>query len=147
MGKSDMFVPVMIISGIWQNCGWNAIVYIAALSGVDQQLHEAARIDGANRLQKIWYIDIPGILPTIVILFIMNCGNLMSVGYEKVYLLQNSMNISASEVISTYVYKVGLLSAQYSYSTAIGLFNSVVNVILLLIVNKIAKRFGETSLF
>lgn len=147
MGKSEMFVPVMIISGIWQNCGWNAIVYIAALSGVDQQLHEAARIDGANRMQKIWYIDIPGILPTIVILFIMNCGNIMSVGYEKVYLLQNSMNISASEVISTYVYKVGLLSAQYSYSTAIGLFNSLVNVILLLIVNKIAKRFGETSLF
>lgn len=147
MGKSELFVPIMTVSGIWKNCGWGAIIYFAALAGVDQELHEAARIDGANRLQKIWHIDLPSILPTIVILFIMNCGSILSLGYEKIYLLQNSMNLSVSEVISTYVYKVGLLSRQYSYSAAIGLFNSVINITLLIIVNTISKRVSEISMF
>lgn len=147
MGNEVWFRPVYIISDIWQNCGWSAIIYAAALAGVDQQLHEAAMIDGANRLQRIRHIDIPAIVPTMVILFIMNCGNVMSLGYEKVYLMQNSTNIAASEIISTYVYKVGLMQAQYSYTTAIGLFNSLINLCLLLAVNQIVKKLGNMSLF
>lgn len=147
MGSEELFRPIYIISGIWQDCGWSSIIYIAALAGVDQELYEAAQIDGANRLQKIWYIDIPGILPTAVTIFIMNCGNILNVGYEKVYLMQNSLNQSASEIISTYVYKVGLVKAQFSYTTAIGLFNSVINLCLLLAVNKIAKKTSDVSLF
>ena len=147
MGNADAFRAIYVISGIWQNSGWSAIIFVAALSGVDQELYEAARIDGANRLQKIWHIDIPCILPTIVILFIMNCGKVLSVGYEKVFLMQNSLNQSVSEIISTYVYKVGLINAQYSYTAAIGLFNSVVNLALLIVVNRISKKVSEISLF
>lgn len=147
MGMAEAFVPIYVISGQWQNLGWNAIIYVAALSNVDLQLYDAVKIDGANRMQKIWHIDVPTILPTAVILLIMNCGRILSVGYEKTFLMQNSLNISASEIISTYVYKVGLVKAQYSYTAAIGLFNSVVNVCLLVIVNKIAKKLSDTSLF
>lgn len=147
MGNAGAFRSIYVISGIWQSCGWSSIIYIAALSGVDIQLHEAARIDGANRLQRTWYVDLPSIMPTVITVLILNCGRILSVGYEKVFLMQNTMNQSVSEVISTYVYKVGLLGAQYSYTTAISLFNSVINIIVLIAVNHIAKRTSEVSLF
>ncbi len=147
MGSAKAFRSVYIISGIWQGTGWSSIIFIAALAGIDPQLHEAAEIDGANRLQRIWHINLPGILPTAVIVFIMNCGSIMSVGFEKVYLMQNSMNQSTSEIIATYVYKMGIQKAQYSYTTAIGLFNSLINLVLLLIVNHISKKVSEISVF
>ena len=127
--------------------GWDSIMYIAALSAVDPQLYEAAVVDGANKWQKILYIDLPLLIPTAIVLFILRTGSVMSVGFEKVYLLQNDLNLSASEIISTYVYKMGLQSSQYSYSAAIGLFNNVVNFVLLLSVNAIANKMGNTSLF
>lgn len=147
MTKSDYFKHIYVWSGIWQNAGWSSIVYLAALSGVDTQLHEAAVIDGATRLERIWHINIPGILPTMVILLILNAGGIMSVGFEKVFLMQNPLNVEVSEVISTYVYKMGLQNAQYSFSSAVGLFNSLVNFIILVLVNSIAKRLNETSLW
>lgn len=147
MGSAKAFRSVYVISGIWQGTGWSSIIFIAALAGIDPQLHEAAEIDGASRLQRIWHINLPGILPTAVIVFIMNCGSIMSVGFEKVYLMQNSMNQSTSEIISTYVYKMGIQKAQYSYTTAIGLFNSLINLVLLLIVNHISKKVSEISIF
>ena len=127
--------------------GWNSIIYFAALSGVDPQLYEAAEIDGASRLQRIRHINLPSIAPTIVMLFIMSCGSLLSVGYEKIFLMQNSLNIDVSEVISTYVYKVGLIGAKFSYTTAIGLFNTLINFSLLLIVNFISRRISDNGLF
>ena len=124
--------------------GYSSIIYIAALSGVSPELHESATIDGANILQRIWHIDIPTIMPTMIILLIMSCGNIMNVGYEKVYLMQNDLNIDASEVISTYVYKIGLINNQFSFSTAIGLMNNVINFIILVIANKLSnKAFGS----
>lgn len=147
MGKVGWFRPIYIISDVWKNTGWSSIIYLAALSGIDSQLHEAAQIDGANRFKRIIHINIPGILPTIILLFILESGKLMSIGFEKVFLLQNSLNLPVSEVISTYVYKVGLLGAKFSYTTAIGFFNSVINCCLLLIVNKISRSLSETSLF
>lgn len=147
MQKPLMFKWIYIISGIWQGAGWSAIIYFAALSGVDASLLEAAEIDGASRLQKIWYINIPVLIPTIVILFIMQCGSILSVGYEKVYALQNNTNVRASEVISTYVYKVGLEQKDFSFSTATGLFNSVVNAIFLILANTISKRAAHISMF
>ena len=142
-----MFRPLYIGSGIWQNIGWDAIIYIAALAGIDPTLHEAAMIDGASRLQRLWHINIPGILPTMVILLILNAGNIMNVGFEKVFLMQNDLNMAVSDVISTYSYRIGIESAQYSLSTAISLFNSVVNCIMLLLVNGISRRLSETSLW
>lgn len=147
MGSEKAFRPVYVISGIWQGVGWNSIIYIAALAGIAPELHEAAEIDGANRMQRIWHINLPGILPTIMIVLIMNFGSIMSVGFEKAYLMQNSLNQSASEIISTYVYKIGIQKAQYSYTTAIGLFNAVINLVLLVIVNHISKKASEISLF
>ncbi len=149
MAEPKYFSSVYVWSGIWQTAGWGSIVYLAALAGVDETLHEAAVVDGASRLRRIWHIDIPGILPTMTILLILNAGQIMNVGFEKVILMQNSQNIQRSEVIATYVYKIGLTSnlPNYSYASAIGLFNSVINFILLLIVNQIAKRFSETSLW
>ena len=141
------FKWIYILSGIWQETGWSSIIYFAALAGVDSALLEAARIDGANKWQRIWHINLPVLVPTIVILLIMQCGSLLSVGFEKVYLLQNDTNLSASEVISTYVYKVGLIKSDFSFSTAVEMFNSVINCILLLLVNFIAGRLGETSLW
>ena len=143
------FRSIYVWSGVWQTSGWGSIIYLAALSGIDPSLHEAATIDGASRLQRIRHIDIPGIMPTAVILLIINAGALMNVGFEKAFLLQNDLNLRASEIIQTYVYKVGLASAManYSYSTAIGLFNSVINLILIVSVNKIAGKLGETSLW
>jgi putative aldouronate transport system permease protein len=147
MSEPSMFVPIYVISGIWQTMGYSAVIYIAALAGVDPELHEAAIIDGASRLQKIRHIDLPGISPTIVILLILNAGQVLSHGFEKAYLLQNELNKEASEIISTYVYKIGLVQFKYSFSSAVGLFNSVINCILLVITNTIARRIGETSLF
>ena len=143
----EYFWSISVWSGVWQGMGWSSIIYIAALSGVSQELVEAAVIDGANRFQKIWYVDIPAIRPTMVILLILNCGSLLSVGSEKILLLQNSLNMEASEVISTYVYRQGILNAQYDYTTAVGLFNSVANVILLTITNTICRKVGDTSLW
>ncbi len=147
LSKPEWFKTIYVLSGIWQNTGWSSILYISALSGIDPQLHEAAKIDGASKLQRIWNIDIPGILPTAVILLTLNAGGLMSVGFEKVFLMQNTLNMRASDVISTFVYRVGLLDGDYSFSTAVELFNSVINFILLFTVNKVAKNLGETSLW
>lgn len=147
MTRSSMFKSIYVWSGIWQNAGWGSIIYLATLSGIDQQLHEAAIMDGATRLQRIRFINIPGIMPTMVIMLIMNTGSIMSVGFEKVFLMQNSLNMETSDVISTYVYRMGLLNAQYSFSAAIGLFNSIINFALLVTVNTLAKRLNETSLW
>lgn len=140
---------IYIWSGVWQGLGYGSIIYIAALSGVPTELHEAAIVDGATILQRIWHIDLPTIRPTIVIQLILRCGSILSVGHEKIYLMQNDLNLSKSEIISTYTYKQGLASAvpQYSYGSAIGLLVSVVNVIMLIIVNKIADKLSETALF
>lgn len=141
------FPHLYVWSGIWQNMGWGSIIYLAALSAVDPELHEAAVCDGASRLKRIRHIDIPGILPTIVILLILNIGSIMSVGYEKIFLMQNALNMSSAEVISTYVYKRGLLNAEYSYSAAVGLFNNIINIIMLVLANAFANRTTKTSLF
>ena len=145
--EAGMFRGVYVWSDIWQNTGWNAVIYIAALSGIDPELHEAATVDGASRLRRIWHIDIPGILPTIIILLIMSTGSIINVGFEKVNLMQNDLNASTSEVISTYAYKVGLQKAEYSYASAVDFFNSVVTLVLLVIVNTISRRVTETSLW
>ncbi|RXZ83018.1 sugar ABC transporter permease [Paenibacillaceae bacterium] len=147
LGEPSMFRPIYIISDIWQTAGYSAVIYLAALAGVDPTLYEAAKVDGASRLQKIRHVDLPGILPTMTIMLILNVGNVMSIGFEKIYLLQNSLNLPSSEVIATYVYQIGLLNANYSFATAVGLFNSVINLILLLIVNSMAKRLSETSIW
>ncbi len=149
MGIPEYFKSIFVWSGVWQNAGWGTIIYLATLASVDQSLHEAATIDGASRLQRVIHIDIPCIIPTMVILLILQTGSIMNIGFEKVLLMQNPLNLTASEVISTYVYKIGLASAaaDFSYSTAIGLFNSVVNFILLLVVNQAARRLGQTSLW
>jgi len=147
MGKESLFQSIYVWSGVWQNTGYAAIIYIAALSGIDPTLYEAAYIDGASRLQKVIHIDLPGILPTVVILLILSVGNIMNVGFEKVFLMQNPLNLGTSEIIATYVYKLGILSAQFSFGTAVGLFNSVVNLILIVSVNQIARGIGQTSLW
>ena len=147
MAIPGLFRSIYVWSGVWQGMGYSAIIYIAALSNADPSLYEAAIIDGASRLQKIIHIDIPAIVPTITLLLIMSLGNIMSIGAEKVYLMQNNLNLLTSEIISTYVYKIGLISGQFSLSTAVGVFNSVVNFILIVIVNAIARRVGETSLW
>lgn len=146
MGSAGWFSTIFVISEIWQHAGWDAIIYIASLTAVSPDLYEAAEIDGAGKLQKIRYIDIPSIMPTAVVLLIMNSGRIMSVGFEKVLLMQNPMNIPGSEIISTYVYKIGLIGMEYSYSAAIGLFNSIINLILILAVNGIAKKVSDVSL-
>ena len=147
MGNPDYFKHIFVWSGVWKQAGWGAVVYIAALASVSPELHEAAIMDGANKLQRIFHVDIPAIMPIAVIMLIMNAGNIMNLGFEKAYLLQNDINISASEIISTYVYKVGILSSQYSYSTAIGLFNNCINFILLVSVNRISKKLSGASLW
>ena len=143
------FKSIYVWSAVWQNTGWWSIVYIAALAGIDPNLHEAAIIDGATKFQRVLHIDIPGITPTAIIILIIVLGQMMNVGFEKVFLLQNDLNLRSSEVIQTYVYKVGLASssANYSYATAIGLFNSVINLFLILTANRIAKKLGDTSLW
>lgn len=143
MTDPDKFRAIYVISNIWQSAGWSSIIFLASLAGVNTELIEAAKVDGANILQRIWYIDLPTIKPVALILLILGTGNIMSIGFEKVYLLQTSLNISKSEILATYLYKVGLLMGDYSYSTAVGLFNSVVNVILLLTVNQIVKKLND----
>nr|WP_240762056.1 ABC transporter permease subunit [Paenibacillus thalictri] len=146
-GEPGWFKTLYVLSDVWQNMGWASIIYLAALAGIDPQQYEAAVIDGAGKLQKIIHITIPGLLPTAIILLILNLGTLMSVGFEKVYLMQNDLNLDSSEIISTYVYKKGLLGAQYSFSAAVGLFNSVINFILLIVVNGLSRRVSKTSLW
>lgn len=139
----DFFRPLYILSGIWQGMGWASTLYTATLVNVDPSLIEAARLDGANIFQRIWHIDIPALKPIMVIQFILAAGGIMNVGYEKAFLMQTSLNLPTSEIISTYVYKIGLVSGDYSYSTAVGLFNAVINVVLLISVNQIVKRMNN----
>ncbi|MBA2951252.1 ABC transporter permease [Streptomyces himalayensis] len=140
LAEPGYFRHIYVWSDIWQTAGYSAVIYLAALAGVDQSLYEAARVDGATRLQKIWHVDLPSIMPTAVIVLILAVGNIMAIGFEKAFLMQNPLNLSASEIIATYVYKTGLLNADFSQATAIGLLNSVVNLCLLVFVNFIAKR-------
>ena len=147
MAEPKWFRTIYVWSGVWQNTGWNSIIYLAALASVDSSVHEAAIIDGADKIKRIWYIDLPSLIPTITILFILNMGSVMNVGFEKVYLMQNSLNLSVSEVISTYVYKTGLINTQFSFSTAVGLFNSAINLFFLVSVNKLTKRLNNSSLW
>lgn len=147
MARPDLWKSIFVWSGIWQNAGWGTIIYIAALSSISPELYEAAKVDGASKFQIIRHVDIPGISQTMVILFILNVGSVMNVGFQKAYLLQNALNIDSSEVISTYVYKIGLEGSQFSYSTAIGLFNTIINIILLISANRIAKKLSGSSLW
>lgn len=145
--KDSMFDDMYVWSGVWQATGYNAVIFIAALAGVSTELHEAATIDGANRFQRILHINIPSIMPTIVIMLIMTLGNVMNLSFEKVLLMQNDGNLMVSEIISTYVYKLGIQNAQYSLSTAVGLFNNIINLIFLVAVNKISRKLSDTSLW
>lgn len=139
--------PIYVLSGIWQNIGWNSIIYLAALSGIDQEQYEAARIDGANRFQQMLHITIPGILPTIMILFVLRMGSILNVGYEKVLLLYTENTYNVADVFSTYTYRVGLEQKQYSLSTAVSLFNTVVNIVFLVFTNWLSRKTTESSLF
>ncbi|MFS0873749.1 ABC transporter permease [Paenibacillus xylanilyticus] len=147
MGIPEYFKSIYVWSGVWQGMGYSSIIYIAALAGVDPSLYEAAKMDGASRLRKIWHIDLPTLVPVTVIMLILSLGSIMGVGFEKIYLMQNPLNTSASEVISTYVYKVGLIGANFSFSSAVGLFNSIINLILLVIVNGISRKVSQNSLW
>ncbi|MDR2023642.1 MAG: ABC transporter permease subunit [Hungatella sp.] len=147
MGQSRFWRHIYVWSGVWQSMGWNAVIYIATLAGVSAEMHEAATIDGATKFQRVFWIDLPMILPTIVITLILSCGSIMGIGFEKAYLMQNPLNLGVSEIISTYIYKIGLVNSEYGFSTAVGLFNSVVNCIVLLTVNQVAKRMSKTSLW
>ena len=147
LAKAEYFPSIYVWSGIWQGTGYSAIIYIAALAGVSQELVEACRIDGASKLQKVWYVDIPHIAPTMSLLLLLSFGSIMSIGFEKVYLMQNPLNIKTSEVINTYIYKVGLENIDFNFGSAVGLLNSLINTILLLVSNFIVKKFGHTSLW
>ena len=147
MGFPTMYKHLYVFSGIWQHTGWSSIIYVAALSAVSPELYEAARMDGASKFQQILHIDLPSILPTAIILLILKAGSIMSVGAEKAYLMQNAQTAGTQEIISTYVYKMGLIKNQFSYSSAIGLFNSIVNIALLVTVNSISRKMTETSLW
>ena len=143
----EYFSHIYTWSGVWQSIGWSSIIYVSALAGVPSELIEAARIDGANRLQINWHINLACILPTITIMLILSCGNILNVGFEKVFLMQNSLNLSASQVISTYTYEIGLLGGQFSYSTAIGLFNNIISIAMMCIVNYLAKRMSGIGIW
>lgn len=147
LSEASAFRTIFIASGIWQDAGWGIIVYMATLSNIDTSHYEAAKIDGASMFQRIWYIDVPELIPTIVLMLIMSAGGLMNVGFEKVWLLQTDLNKATSDVIAVYVYEQGIVNAKYSYSTAIGLFNTVVNILLLIIVNTIASKISEDTSF
>ena len=146
MGSAAAFPHIYVWSEAWQHVGWDSILYIATLSSVDPSLYEAATMDGAGKWKKMLHVDVPALMPTVTIMLILRMGSVMSVGFEKVYLLQNTLNSSTSEIISTYVYKMGLISNQYRLSSAIGLFNNVINLALLLLVNAISKKISDTSL-
>lgn len=149
LGSAKAFTHLYVWSGIWQQFGWGSIIYLAALTGVNPELHESAQIDGASRFQRVIHIDIPTLLPTAIIMLILRAGRVMTIGFEKVYLMQNNLNLIRSEVISTYVYKIGLTATipDYAYATAIGLFNSAINLVLIIFVNQMAKKAGDTSLW
>lgn len=147
MQEAGLFKWVYVLSGVWQGTGWSSVIYFAALSGISPELHEAAKCDGATKFQIIRYIDFPSILPTATIQLILSCGSILSIGFEKAFALQNDLNTSVSEIISTYVYKVGMIDNNMSYSSAIGLFNTMVNLVILIIVNKAADKMSGTSLF
>ena len=147
LGDPSYFRHIYVWSEIWQTAGYSAVIYLAALAGIDPALHEAAKVDGAGRLRRILHVDIPGILPTAVIILVLGVGNIMAIGFEKAFLLQNPLNLSQSEIIATYVYKTGLLNADFSLATAVGLFNSVINLLLLLFVNVVAKRVTGNGLW
>ncbi|MBQ3169793.1 MAG: sugar ABC transporter permease, partial [Clostridia bacterium] len=147
LAEASMFRPLYVGSGVWQGMGWSSIIYISALSGVDYQIHEAAIIDGATKIQRIRHIDIPSIKSTIIMLLILAIGGLMGVGFDKAYLLQNDLNLETSEVLSTYVYKMGMIKSDYSFSTAVGLFNTVINLILIVSANYVSKKLADESLF
>jgi putative aldouronate transport system permease protein len=147
LGDPDAFRHIYVWTDVWQTAGYSAVIYIAALAGIDPTLYEAARVDGANRLQKIMNVDLPGIAPTAVIILILGVGNIMSLGFEKAFLLQNPLNLSQAEIIATYTYKVGLINADFSLASAVGLFNSLINLVLLLVVNKVAKRVTGSGLW
>ncbi|MDQ0062853.1 putative aldouronate transport system permease protein [Paenibacillus harenae] len=143
MSDPEYFRAIYILSGIWQAAGWSSIIFAAALAGVDPELHNAANLDGANLLQRIWHIDLPTLKPVMAILFILSAGGIMAIGHEKAFLMQTALNMPTSEIIATYVYKVGLKAGDYSYSAAIGLFNSVINIIMLVVVNAVVKKLNE----
>ncbi|PZD95859.1 sugar ABC transporter permease [Paenibacillus sambharensis] len=147
LASTSTFIPVYVLSDIWQHCGWNSIIYLAALSTIDPQLYDAAKMDGASRWQTIRYVDFPALVPTIVILFILSMGSILSTGFEKIFLMQNSLNLPVSEVIATYVYKIGIISNQFSYASAIGLFNTLINFVFLFAMNAISRRVSDNSLF
>ncbi|NLB91262.1 MAG: sugar ABC transporter permease, partial [Clostridiales bacterium] len=147
MGKPEYYRHIYVWTDVWQGAGWGSIIYMAALTGISKELHEAATIDGASKFQRILHIDLPGIVPTMVIMLILRCGSIMSVGFDKSYLMQNSLNLNVSEVISTYTYKMGMLNTKYSYSTAISLFNNIINFSFLTVVNKGAKILSGSSLW
>ncbi|MET3421404.1 putative aldouronate transport system permease protein [Actinoplanes tereljensis] len=147
LGDPSYFRHIYVWTDVWQTAGYSAVIYLAALAGIDPTLHESAKIDGASRLQRIRHVDLPGIMPTAVIMLILAAGNMMAIGFEKAYLLQNNLNLAQSEIIPTYVYKTGLINADFSMATAVGLFNSVVNLCLLLVVNFIAKRITGSGLW
>lgn len=147
LAQPDFFRHVYVWTEVWQTAGYSAVIYLAALAGVDPALYEAAKVDGANRLQKIWHVDLPSILPTIIVVLILSVGSIMAIGFEKAFLLQNSLNLSQSEIIATYVYKLGIQNADFSLATAVGLFNSVINLVLLVGVNVISKRVTGNGLW
>lgn len=149
LSNAQAFPALFVWTGVWQGVGYGSILYISALSGVDYELHEAAIMDGATILKRVWHIDLPGILPMVMVMLVLRCGSLLSVGYEKVYLLQNDLNLKTSEVISTYVWKQGISATlpQYSYSTAVGLFTSVINLFMLVLVNGVSKRMTSHSIW
>lgn len=147
LADPDFFRHLYVATDIWQITGYSAVIYLAALAGVDPALYEAARIDGASRLQRIWHVDIPALIPTAVIIMILGVGNIMAIGFEKAFLFQNPLNLATSEIIATYVYKTGLLNADFSMAAAVGLFNAVINLVLLVVVNRIAKRVTGSGLW
>ncbi|MFC5407185.1 ABC transporter permease [Cohnella soli] len=147
LGEPAWFKSIYVWSGVWQNMGMGMVIYLAALTSISPELHEAAVVDGANKLRRIWHVDLPGIMPTVTILLILSVGNLMNQGFEKAFLLQNPLNIASAEIIQTYVYQMGLVGGQFSYASAIGFFNSVVNFVLLLIMNTISRRMNQTTLW
>lgn len=146
-GDAGIFRSLYVWSGVWQTMGYSSIIYVAALAGVSPELQEAAIVDGANRIKRIWHVDLPAIMPTVIIMLIFNCANVVNIGMDKIFLMQNSLNTSVSEVISTFVYKVGVVNSNFGFSTAAGLFQSVVSFALLVIVNQICKKVSETSLW
>lgn len=147
LSEKDAFYPIYIISDIWQNMGWSAIIYIAALAGIDQEQYEAAKIDGAGRLQQMKYITLPGLMPTVSMLLVLQMGSLLGVGRDKVLLLYTPLTYEVADVISTYVYRAGLDDAQYSYATAVGLFNAAINIVMIVSANKLSKKLGQSGLF